>query len=539
MYKNFDIVLRLDYIDIFDDGSVNIYDFLKGISQKDLFEAAISAIAIANNENSDWHNIEKFIFEKFFSSENKEFANFVWKKFDAKNKNQTKKDGYTHNFRIFDQISGLLLFKCILENPNKETSTSLSKIEVEQKLFKAFLVVNQELNKKDDIAIKSLEPILSNENISGALLTWSIGYGEVYNQTFFWRGAFALIQLVKAKYLFEFLNEKYPILLNEFLLNFKVGSYKEYLKFLLPIALHNKPHQDGSIKLFVSEGANFSRKIFFLEKFTFNTDSLISDDDFREVRSSPLLKIDENEFMVIIENFAIDKIFYGLYFDLNSVNNSLSNGVKIPNFRSEYCNEFSEKTLLYKTLKVYQNKRRIISFSGEQILKQFHFSGEPDFYIRHGNKILIFENKDILIDSLTKISYDYEEIKKKLESRLNDKAGINQIINNIRFILNQSYPFDKNYNPERAIIYPLLVVHRNEFDAPGLNTIINDLFKIELTKIKNEGLDVSRVKDLVIINIDTLIILKDSIRKSEILLTGECKLNCVKDFYNSLVVNSK
>lgn len=50
-------------------------------------------------------------------------------------------------------------------------------------------------------------------------------------------------------------------------------------------------------------------------------------------------------------------------------------------------------------------------------LKYILQEGEPDFYMRKGNKIFIFEFKDILLDSKTKHSGDYDTIEKELKEQ--------------------------------------------------------------------------------------------------------------------------
>lgn len=61
--------------------------------------------------------------------------------------------------------------------------------------------------------------------------------------------------------------------------------------------------------------------------------------------------------------------------------------------------------------KIYSNARRLYK-------NEFGIIAEPDYYIRNGNKIFLFESKDILIPSETKVSNDYENISSELKKRL-------------------------------------------------------------------------------------------------------------------------
>lgn len=49
-------------------------------------------------------------------------------------------------------------------------------------------------------------------------------------------------------------------------------------------------------------------------------------------------------------------------------------------------------------------QKNIFKKSGEEIKNTYNIDAEPDYYIRNGNKIYLFESKDILIPSEVKIS---------------------------------------------------------------------------------------------------------------------------------------
>jgi hypothetical protein len=158
-------------------------------------------------------------------------------------------------------------------------------------------------------------------------------------------------------------------------------------------------------------------------------------------------------------------------------------------------------------------------------LKAQNIIGPPDCYLRVDQAAFFFENKDILINASIKASYDFEivinEIKKKLLSENGRGVGIGQIIANIQKLLNKTNKFDEGFN-EKTSIYPILLVHDNMYDTMGLNRILGSWFYSELMKLKAEGLDVSNVKPLILMNIDSLILVSDVLKQGKTSLQQLC-----------------
>jgi hypothetical protein len=74
-------------------------------------------------------------------------------------------------------------------------------------------------------------------------------------------------------------------------------------------------------------------------------------------------------------------------------------------------------------------------------------------------------------------------------------------------------PFDTAYKPQAIKIYPVLVLHDHSFRVPGLNHLVNSWFTDELDKLAVKGLPTRRVRNLTIIDIDTLIYRQDIFRE--------------------------
>jgi hypothetical protein len=141
--------------------------------------------------------------------------------------------------------------------------------------------------------------------------------------------------------------------------------------------------------------------------------------------------------------------------------------------------------------------------------KNEKIDGEPDYYVRNGNKIFLFENKDVLLNAKIKTSSDLEkildELKRKflIDSKKIKKKAILQLTNNIVRILKKELP-DKNYKKQNVTIYPILVVHERLFSSEGINFFLNRWFQNELKMLQNV-LITGKIKPLTIVNIDTFV----------------------------------
>ena len=154
-------------------------------------------------------------------------------------------------------------------------------------------------------------------------------------------------------------------------------------------------------------------------------------------------------------------------------------------------------------------------------------NGEPDYYVRNGNHQFLWESKDILINANIKSSYDFAQYEAAFRKKLyyDDKGGgkienkaVLQLIKNVERSLTREFPFDTGYKPHLIQIYPILILHDHQYNVPGLNVLVNSWFMGELGKMKERGIDTKNVRQLIIIDIDTLIFHQDILRDRRIKL---------------------
>jgi hypothetical protein len=283
----------------------------------------------------------------------------------------------------------------------------------------------------------------------------------------------------------------------------------------------------------VPDDKDMDKNVAFLEKFSITDKELLEDMDFRKMRSRPIYKVDKRKFRLTYPLFVLELIGNGLYFNMKSINDGLPKSKKVKDLYGMKTYQFAEKYLLHKLLKEYFGNR-YFQRNGDQL--DGEFDAAPDYYVRNGKRVFLFESKDILINAAVKQSSDFNVIDRELSLKLfkNEKdkpKAVLQLVNNIRKILTKTLQFDKGYNANNVIVHPILVVHNRIFNTAGLNQWVNFWFQEELEKLKQEGCKISNVKPLVITDIDTLIFNKDAFGSRKISLE-EALLDYQNDFLN-------
>lgn len=338
----------------------------------------------------------------WFCAENNELANEVNAKINEYIEEANKEIG------IINARTSLTLFEKVLSSENNPPEISNENFEV--LLFKIYLALNEKLNQNDDIVIDSVKedvgyPRLICLAIANSLPTFDIANYDI-NSVF-------ITQVIKTIYLLEFLESRDDTkqLLTDFYNKFEVQDYKEFLGKLLPISFSVMSSKNtGKFDIVVNENDDFDVNVSFLDKLVINQiESEEEDVDYLNLRSNPLIKVSENFYRIIFPLFVLEKNFNGLYFLLKEINDGYEKKERI-NLRQLVTFDFSEKHMLYSLIERTYAKK-YLKLSGEQMSTP----GAPDYYIRNGNKIFIFESKDILINASIKESYDFEEYESALK----------------------------------------------------------------------------------------------------------------------------
>lgn len=540
---NFNIKTILDpkrlveFPDVFSETPKDRLSYLNGISRSTLLLATTTLLGFSNR-NSKFEEFEKFL-EMFFCDENLEFSKSVFSKLSSLHTQlelQRKQNGPPDELQIklqlISPLSMLQLFEfCFDQLTDLDIQ---SKTETEINIFKAILITNGINNRKDDMAIESTTDLAENIRFPLFMLSQSFPYSELVNSP---AREISCIQMIKSFFLFEFLQATPVIepLFKEFLNHFECNNSDEFLAKHLPL-IHavlcsdRETHIDFKVK----PDESFQTNCEFFEKLTIVDSEELVDYDFRKIRSKPFYRVETGHYRIIYGLFVLELIHKGLYFklremykDLEDQMGSITNDKKAKDkFRAFYCDEFSEKFLLYKTIRSIYAGISTKEISGSEIKAEAQIDAEPDYYVRQDNKLFLFESKDILIKAEVKTSCDFNQIevefKKKLyfdngQSKIEPKAVL-QLVKNIERGLRKQFSFDNTYDASKLTIYPILVLHDHQLNIAGLSQLVNQWFFVELEKLSSKGLDVTKVKPLSILDIGTFIYHQDLLANQSIFL---------------------
>jgi len=479
-------IQRLEYADVFPkEEPKEIIDYLSSISRGTLLK--IIGFSTTRNQPN---------YDRIFS--NLETQNEINKRVaDYKRANQI-----TERLILISRESSLMLSEIILANRSTllEDNDNEGVDQDEMNLFKTYLLVNLQANKKQNLG-DSQDNV---EHMAEMLIAMSFSSADTGlledNDLEFAKLLYATV--IKFEFLLEFVskdNNKYlgEALAKEFNQE-NLEQLKYQVKFLVATLLRLK-HQNSYILVPERED-----HINFLNSLT-NSEIEVSD-DFTNLKKFPLYKIDETQFSLVDYFYLLDKFFKSIRFILKDAFIAY-HGLKPKDtsFFAFYNNDFSEEVVMKKVLDEI--------FHWKYIIKRQEGAtrdSEPDYYVRHKNRIYLFENKDILVRADIKSSCDIEKIKKLLNKKFvhdgDRHVGIGQLITSIKQIVNNQFPFDDYANQKNSFsIYPILLVSDRVFEIPGMNYLLNKRYNELVQERLGDKYNPSLIKPLTFVDIDTLI----------------------------------
>ena len=467
----------------------------------------------------------KNIIENWFCKENNEYANNIYKRII-----QYEKE-IQQEIQIINSRTSFILLETILQRKNENNEINTDDTDFEKLLFKTYLAFNSKATNSDNKVAKSTENLDPHLSYIAKAFTNSLAWSDILNYNFLEK---FVCEFIKSALFFEFLSnyEGTNALMRNFYSRFGINNYGEYISRFIPLFMERAKTQ-GNIDIDLASDEDAEKSKHFLENLIIGSPDENIEEDFKLLRNKPLLKLSDNKYRIVSGLFTIEKLYRGLYFILKDCNDNLDKTSKIKNLRGLFTYDFSEKQLLYNFLERAYHKN-YIKYTGEQISNSI--DGGPDYYIRKGNKVFIFESKDILIGADKKASYDFniyqEELKKKLyfEEKENGsikRRAIKQLIYFIKILLKNEFSLDKEYKSASLKIYPIIVIHNNQLNNLGTNKIINYWFKNERENLNKEGYNIEKLRYITIINIDTLILYHEMLKNRELVLE-----NLIDDYLN-------
>ena len=257
----------------------------------------------------------------------------------------------------------------------------------------------------------------------------------------------------------------------------------------------------------------------FLDNFCINVPQGL---DNISIQEKPLYKIEENKYCFLYVKFFVDKFFHSLLFDIAKVvaEKGMINTQKVSAYvqlKQMVGQKFTEHYLFYKVINRVLADRRYEKKTGQEMAK--NSDGLPDFYARKAQRIFLFEFKDIQLNRKVLSSENYETILKSIENELVESEkgrpkGVTQLVN----VIDKHFEEIVGNGQEKGNlqVYPILVYSDSSFDIEGINYYLNKRF-LEILKKRNIRTDIN-VKDLVMVNINTLIMFEKAFADKKIKL---------------------
>jgi len=421
---------------------------------------------------------------------------------------------------IFNNISNLIYISFCLSNFNSKERDLNSKDY--ENIFKVFLYINQFYNN----IINKIESDI--ENADPLSLSLALGFAQ---NDFISTNMNHRTYLAKGFYFFNFIQKdsKLKNFLSNYLKSRNIHDYKFLLFHLANIYIRYSNHSERNIenieyKLIIEQ--NLKSIISFiknmsidqylsqsqLDRLKIDFERIESNDlDFKIIRNYPLFQFDNNKFYFLSINFFGDKLYSNLKFDFKDYIEKTSEYNKQPfDILSHLGHEFTEKFLLAHFL--YSIFHEFSNYQKEGRNNQSESEEYGDYYIRIGNKVLLFECKDSIIRANVKYSYESDKIKELLINKFCGKEqGLIQIINVIDRFSNNKIRIDQYFldNKEKIEIYPVFIYTDSILETNGVNYFINTQFN----KMKEGIVYPFVVNNLIMINLDFFINYRSFISK--------------------------
>lgn len=471
-----------------------IKEYLSAFNNSQLIKAALTLLAKSN----EWCKFDIFI-QEYFPNSLKEFAINIFAAYKKHYDQACHTSHATPNFVIINKQTCLELLSYIFAIKDSRQNIALeNNAKALVYIFYLILYINTNRSQTPNIP----EDLDKNLIDAYRILLTTISYNDYTNSS---EDIDFLIQCHKAQLFFEFCesDESFGKLLDSFLARCDFPNWENYIYYLARLFIINNKPGRWIINLDPhSESYNKDKLLF--STFSIKTDEiLIKNDDFIEFRNRPLIDFGNDEYEVIDQAFLLRKIYNSILFQFKDINESVQ---VFDNFFQAYTTCFSERVMFDSIISNIFSRHKYIKLSEPELVNS-KVKFPPDYYIRNGKYVYIFECKDVLFRKEDKISNDYNIIKKHLEEKLvckaNGKASaVYQLANVVKQILSNEFEADNGYNSDKIIIYPILVVGDRTFASPGVSVILNDYFKKRLCEL---GLSTAHIKDISLIDIDTLI----------------------------------
>ena len=292
----------------------------------------------------------------------------------------------------------------------------------------------------------------------------------------------------------------------------QIASAKKYLDEIILTFLMMGEKDRSNCRIGFDD--NDKTAIHFYDALSIAPENYHHDSDFLMMREKPLLKTGHNIYNIMYMRMFLDKAYTGLLFDMKNTlvkRGLLDNKSGYMNLRSMLGEKFSERFFFYALMdRCFGNQ--YVKYSGEELEKTLG-EGMPDYYLRKGNRVFIFECKDAQVAAKKKLSGDYATIKDAIfEKYVANSKGHGKGVAQLASVIEDKVPLileevDENAPKSVIFVFPIIVYFDDCFDCEGPNYLLNKEFR-RIMSGRNVSADYE-VKDLVMVNIEQLMRLEN------------------------------
>lgn len=324
------------------------------------------------------------------------------------------------------------------------------------------------------------------------------------------------------------------ILIEKFCKKLNISSIKEYEQTLLALTtLYISKKKENSrscpvldLNEIVDETGFFHEEV--CEYLSLDINKLIpytsetreNNIDYRELRAHPIIKVENRKYIIYNLPILCERLYNSLFFDFKEFYRG--------DFFQYYNKEFTEHFLFQRTMLLCigkkvsafsPSKKEIVSF--EPVKENLN---APDFYIREGDSIILFECKGIKINGSIKDRADVDEFMNVLKTKLllsaqnidptrlqkskPELVGISQLARSIEAIEDYEFEMDDKI-PSAVSYYPVIVFEDPKLAQIGMIGLLNKWYRQYLHE---HGLTEQVCNPVIAMSISTLYLFADKFR---------------------------
>lgn len=419
-----------------------------------------------------------------------------------------------------DSETPLYLLRAIMAMPESENSHDIATLE--RNLFKAYLLANDATISRNQ-GKNPYKPEVDKEMYLSTVLMSRFAYNDITSIRSELRVRL-INQTIRCITLFDYITQNNALkdVYLDFLADYRIVSWEKYLCTYWSVFAMGG-YRTGMIDFNKVRDEDHLIEEYIFEKDSTDIHSVIpleDNVDYVAFRNKPFIKIGPRQYAIVDISFVIDKIYNSLYFTLNSLWQSRYPD-KTEEFNRIFTTEYSEEYMLAGTMKEVSDKFGWFSLNDAEcksIVLEKNLSSPPDFYIRNGHDIVLFEGKDVKIRKEIKADGTIEgllnEAEKCFVGYKNEKGkyllkGVGQLVRNAKRIQDGKFLWDSEADKNSTIYLVLVVADPRQVAAGWKNYLSRRMYD----ECYRQGVDVSRIKPLILTDLGTLYIYKKNFLK--------------------------